>query len=139
MRENQAVEFKESWRDEYLKWICGFANAQGGRLVIGKNDQGTVVGVKGAGRLMEELPNKIRDLLGIMVAVNSMSSEGKDWVEIVVDPYPHPVSYLGRYYVRSGSTNQEIRGAALDRFLLGKQGRHLGWRARSICGDGRSG
>ena len=28
--ENQNVEFKENWRDEYLKWICGFANAQGG-------------------------------------------------------------------------------------------------------------
>ena len=25
--ENQNIEFKESWRDEYLKWICGFANA----------------------------------------------------------------------------------------------------------------
>ena len=28
--ENQDIEFKESWRDEYLKWICGFANAKGG-------------------------------------------------------------------------------------------------------------
>ena len=28
--ESQNIEFKESWRDEYLKWICGFANAQGG-------------------------------------------------------------------------------------------------------------
>jgi ATP-dependent DNA helicase RecG len=25
--ENQNNEFKESWRDEYIKWICGFANA----------------------------------------------------------------------------------------------------------------
>lgn len=23
------IEFKESWRDEYLKWICYFANVQG--------------------------------------------------------------------------------------------------------------
>ena len=29
--ESQNIEWKESWRDEYLKWICGFANAQGGR------------------------------------------------------------------------------------------------------------
>jgi hypothetical protein len=26
MSENQSVEFKENWKDEYLKWICGFAN-----------------------------------------------------------------------------------------------------------------
>ena len=30
--ESQNIEFKESWRDEYQKWICGFANAQGGIL-----------------------------------------------------------------------------------------------------------
>lgn len=24
--ENQSIEYKQSWRDEYLKWICGFAN-----------------------------------------------------------------------------------------------------------------
>ena len=27
MAESQNVEYKESWREEYLKWICGFANA----------------------------------------------------------------------------------------------------------------
>ena len=30
--ESQNIEYKQSWRDEYLKWICGFANAQGGRI-----------------------------------------------------------------------------------------------------------
>jgi len=30
LMETQNIEFKESWRDECLKWICGFANAQGG-------------------------------------------------------------------------------------------------------------
>lgn len=40
MAENQNVEYKESWRDEYLKWICGFANAQGGILYIGVDDKG---------------------------------------------------------------------------------------------------
>jgi hypothetical protein len=29
MSESQNIEYKSSWRDEYLKWICGFANAQG--------------------------------------------------------------------------------------------------------------
>ena len=31
-QENQCLEWKESWRDEYLKWIAGFANANGGIL-----------------------------------------------------------------------------------------------------------
>lgn len=46
MAESQNIEWKESWRDEYLKWICGFANAQGGKIYIGTRDDGTVVGVQ---------------------------------------------------------------------------------------------
>ena len=29
-KEDQNIEYKQSWHDEYLKWIFGFANAQGG-------------------------------------------------------------------------------------------------------------
>ena len=46
IEESQNIEHKESWRDEYLKWICGFANAQGGRVYIGVNDDRQVVGVE---------------------------------------------------------------------------------------------
>ena len=49
--ESQNTEWKESWRDEYLKWICGFANAQGGTIIIGMNDVGTIVGVPDAAKL----------------------------------------------------------------------------------------
>lgn len=124
MNEHQQVEWKESWRDEYLKWISAFANAEGGLLVIGKNDRGQVVGVRDAQKLLVDLPNKVRDVLGILVKVNLRESGGTAYVEIAVDPYPYPVSYKGEYHVRSGSTKQELKGAALDRFLLGKQGRH---------------
>ena len=36
MKEHQHLEWKQHWRDEYLKWVCGFVNAQGGTLMIGK-------------------------------------------------------------------------------------------------------
>ena len=123
MKENQHIEWKESWRDEYLKWISGFANAEGGVLVIGRNDKGKVVGVPNARKLLVDLPNKVRDLLGIVVAVNLKRTAGKDTIEIAVEPYPYPVSYKGEYHVRSGSTKQELKGAALDRFLLHRQGK----------------
>ena len=41
-----------------------------------------------------------------------------------MEPQPHPVSYKGEYHYRSGSTRQELKGAALSRFLLRKQGLH---------------
>jgi ATP-dependent DNA helicase RecG len=40
-----------------------------------------------------------------------------------VEPYPYPVSHKGEYHFRSGSTKQELKGAALDKFLLRRQGR----------------
>jgi ATP-dependent DNA helicase RecG len=123
MKENQQVEWKSSWRDDYLKWICGFANAEGGTLIIGRDDRGVAVGVEDARRLMEEIPNKVRDILGIMVDVNLREVDGRDTVEILVAAYPNPISYKGEYYYRSGSTNQMLKGSALDRFLLRKHGR----------------
>jgi ATP-dependent DNA helicase RecG len=124
MKESQQVEWKSSWRDDYLRWICGFANAEGGRLIIGRDDRGVAVGVKDAAKLMEEIPNKVRDILGIMVDVNLRKVDGKELVEIRVEPYPSPISYKGEYYYRSGSTKQELKGAALEQFLLKKRGRH---------------
>ncbi|MBI2364287.1 MAG: transcriptional regulator, partial [Deltaproteobacteria bacterium] len=92
-------------------------------LHIGRNNKGVVVGVPNAARLLEEIPNKVRDILGIVVDVNLRKERGKEWLEIVVEPHSYPVSYKGEYHVRSGSTKLELRGAALDRFLLRKQGR----------------
>lgn len=38
MAEKHNVEWKEVWKDEYLNWICGFANAQGRTIYIGIDD-----------------------------------------------------------------------------------------------------
>ncbi len=123
MKESQNTEWKASWRDDHLRWVCGFANAGGGALVIGRDDKGRLVGIADATRLLEELPNKIRDLLGIVVEVNLRSEGGVEYLEVVTPAYPSPISYRGHYYQRSGSTLQELKGAALDRFLLRRQGR----------------
>ena len=94
MAEHQTIEWKQSWRKEYLKWICGYANAQGGTLYIGKDDD-----------------------------VNLHTENGLDYIEINVDKYPSLISYHGKYYYRSGSTMHEITGAELDRKLLMSQGK----------------
>jgi len=123
MPETQNIEYKSSWRDEYLKWICGFANAQGGTLFIGKDDNGNVVGLKDASKLLEDLPNKITTVLGIICDVNLHETEKGDYIEVVVESQPNPVNYKGEYHYRSGSTKQELKGAALDKFLLQKYGK----------------
>lgn len=124
MSESQNIEYKQSWRDEYLKWVCGFANADGGTIFIGKDDSGKVLGINDAKRLLEEIPNKVRDVLGILVDVNFYETKEGDFLEIIVEPYPNSVNYKGQYHYRSGSTKQELKGVALDKFLLQKKGKH---------------
>ena len=92
--------------------------------MIGKNDNGEIVGVKNPLRLLEDIPSKVQSQLGIVVDVNLQSDGERESLEIKVDPHPNPISYKGEYHYRSGSTKQVLRGAALTRFLLGKQGRN---------------
>ena len=132
MSENQNIEWKASWRDEYLKWICGFANAQGGKIYIGTNDSGAIIGVTDGKKLLEDIPNKIQTILGIVADVNLLTEDGKDYIEIVVNPSNFPVNYKGEYHYRSGSTKQQLRGIALTDFLASKTG--LRWEGVPISG-----
>ncbi|MHB1179823.1 MAG: AlbA family DNA-binding domain-containing protein [Daejeonella sp.] len=132
MPEQQNIEYKQSWHDDYLKWVCGFANALGGIIFIGKDDNGKVVGVDDYKKLIEDLPNKIRNTMGISTEVNLHEEKaspndsvgrGKHFIEIITHPYSVPISVRGRYYYRSGSTKQELTGTSLNEFLLKKSGK----------------
>ena len=125
MPEKQDIEWKTSWHDKYLEWICGFANAQGGKLYIGCDDDGGVTGLDDATikDLLESLPNKCRNTMGIIPDVNLLQKGGKPYLEIDVCPYPSPISLRGRYYMRSGSMTTELTGPALEEFVLRRNGR----------------
>lgn len=123
VQESQNIEFKESWRDEYLKWICGFANAQGGKLYIGVADNGEVCGLQDAKKLMEDIPNKIVNSMGLVADVNLHEQDELAYIGVTITSSNVPISYKGKYYYRSGSTMQEMNGAALQHFILKKMGR----------------
>lgn len=122
MPETQNTEWKSKWKDEYLEWICGYANAQGGKIFIGCDDEGNVIGLQNARKLLEDIPNKIRDAMGIIVGVNLLEKASKEYLEIDVPAYPIGISCKGIYYYRSGSTRQILTGPALEAFLLRKRG-----------------
>ncbi len=80
------------------------------------------VGVKDVKKLMEDIPNKVRDVLGILVDINLHVENGLDYLEIIVKPSIHAVSYKGEFHYRSGATKQHLVGQALTQFLLKKSG-----------------
>ena len=123
MAEKQNVEYKSSWHDDYLKWVCGFANAIGGIIYIGIDDNGDVVHLADYARLLEDIPNRIRNAMGIICDVQLHEDEGKKYISIKVNPYTVAVSLRGRYYYRSGSAKMELTGLELNEFLLKKAGK----------------
>jgi len=221
--ESQKTEYKSSWQEDYFSWISGYANAEGGTIFIGVNDDGYVVGVKDTRFLLDTLPNQISSFLGITVSIDHgyvngvghnlkyqsvpddvsqkpenlyargilteqalndidadpgntadvtddvqalfdaapgfvkqlrQSQENRDririklstwkkenpvfinsdgtveYVWITVPVYSHGVPYHGRYYIRSGGTTKELKGAALSRFLYDKVG--INWDAAPV-------
>jgi ATP-dependent DNA helicase RecG len=132
LTENQNIEYKLTWRDEYLKWICGFSNAQGGKIFIGLDDKGEITGVEDYKKLMDEIPNKVVNHLGLVVDVNLHKKGSKHYIEIEVPVNTVPISYHGIYHYRSGSTKQELKGPALHKFLLQKIG--VSWEQQIVPG-----
>lgn len=123
MPEDQNIEYKSTWHNDWLKIICGFANAKGGTLQVGKSDDGNVVGLIDYNRLMEDIPNKIKNHLGIIAEVNLFGTSQNNFIEIIVPEYSVAISYHSRYYFRTGSTTSELTGSALTDFLIRKSGR----------------
>jgi len=121
-KESQTVECKQTWRNDCLKAVSAFANSAGGVLIIGLDDRGKPSGLKNVKRLLEDIPNTIRNKLGIIPSVELSTKSKKDIIKITVVPCSVPISYNGKYYLRSGSTVQELQGKDLAEFLLRKTG-----------------
>ncbi len=121
-KESQTVEYKQNWRVDCLKAISAFANSDGGNLIIGLDDKGEPSGLKNVKRQLEDIPNTIRNKLGIIPSVERSKTNKKDIIKITVTPCSVPISYNGKYYLRSGSTVQELKGKNLADFLMKKSG-----------------
>lgn len=120
--EDQRTEWKESWKDEYLKTICAFANTEGGVMTIGVDDRGNIIGIDKPEKLLKQLPDKIRNKLGIVPFVKLESAQPPYTISITVQKAPTSVTLDGKLYVRSGSTTQMISGRELELFMMERAG-----------------
>lgn len=63
MDEGKMIEFKREYTDDIKKTIVAFANADGGTIYIGIQDDGTVVGVTDADDVILRMTNASRDAI----------------------------------------------------------------------------
>jgi ATP-dependent DNA helicase RecG len=85
-RETHNTEYKQAWHDDHLKTVCAFANSYGGTLYLGKDDEGNAKGLIHAKKYLEEIPNKIKDLLGFIPEIRHKKENGKEIITIKIKP-----------------------------------------------------
>lgn len=117
MKESQSIEYKEIWKDEYLKWIAGFANASGGKLYIGINDAGEVIGAKNDNKLLEDIPNKIVSILGIIPEVHLLEKENKKYIEVIIYPSRPYNKTIAEIFFKTGFI--EAWGRGISKIITG--------------------
>ena len=106
--ETQKNEYKSSWHDHYYEWISGYANANGGTLYIGVNDDGYVIGLKDSKYLLDTLPNQVNSLMGITISIDhgcvSMRGDNLKYDEVPRDIAQKPENL----YVRGILTKKAL-------------------------------
>lgn len=127
--ENNQEEWKEIWDASYLKAIAAFYNTDGGRMIIGRRDDGEFVGLKDPKSDAKKISDTISNKLHISPNVHIQDFDGKLCVVIDVSAGSRMVSLDSRFYRRVGNTNQELSGDELKVALLGED--RMSWLDRT--------
>ena len=113
--EGYNLEFKENFTDSLDKEMCAFANSVGGRILLGVNDKGAIVGVNPTNRLKSQIQNISRNLdpkLGVVI-------EAVENVLIITVPEGNnkPYSISGKFYERQGTNTQQLTRDEIREFF----------------------
>ncbi len=121
--ENRGLEFKTAdVRPEGLaREITAFSNTNGGTVLIGIDDNGSVIGVSSRDNIEEWAANVVRNNIvpSTSPEINLVSCQGKQvlWIEVprgVNKPYQ---TIDGKYWIRVGSTNRMATKEELSRLF----------------------
>jgi ATP-dependent DNA helicase RecG len=107
--ESQTVEFKTSFNVETIETLVAFANAKGGSVYIGVADTGDVIGVLLGKETTIQWINEIKSKTepSLIPDVETIKIEKKQIVVLSITEFPiKPVSVKGKYYKRTGNSNQ---------------------------------
>ena len=101
------VEFKESLDKSIGKEICAFANGNGGKILLGVTDDGTIKGASISNKLKSEIQNYARNI-DPQPIINISSVENILIID-VPEGKNKPYSANGRFYLRIGTNCQQLK------------------------------
>ncbi len=116
--EGHSEEWKEVWKNEHLHTVAAFHNTAGGVLIIGRRDDGTVVGVESPKKVLKTISDTISNKLHVMAEVKLVTVDGKNCISVNVPKGDSMVDCDGIFYIRIGNTTQTVSGSELKVLLL---------------------
>ena len=126
--ESETVELKAGYVDEIKKEIIAFANTQGGTILIGVEDDGSVCGVENADHVIQQISNAARDAIKPDVTMflhyETKTVGDRTVVEVGVQCGAHRPYYLASkglrpegVYVRQGTSSVPASDTAIRRMI----------------------
>ena len=126
--ESETVELKEIVVDDIKKEIIAFANCEGGKLYIGVQDDGTVIGVNDSDGVALQISNMVRDAIKpdmtMFLHYETISENGKHVVLVDVQRGTERPYYIAKkglrpegVYVRQGYSSVPATDTAIRKMI----------------------
>ena len=109
--ESGSTEFKLSFQKEVIESVVAFANAKGGKIFIGVNDVGEIVGISINNESLQKYINTIKQNTqpNLVVDIEEYKIENKTVLVVDIQEQPvKPIAYKNRYYKRVKNSNHQM-------------------------------
>jgi ATP-dependent DNA helicase RecG len=109
LKETLHIEFKPNFNEDVIETLVAFANAKGGKTLVGVDDKGKplknfTIGKESVQKWLNEIKTKTQPQ--IIPDWEIVDYKGSEIVEFSIQEYPiKPVSTRGKYYKRIGNAN----------------------------------
>jgi len=133
MIENSRLEFKRTFTEEIKKELVAFANTDGGELIIGLADDGSVVGVENPDQVSAQVTNMLRDAISpditLISRVEIRFQDNKALIHVTVNRGSKRPYYIAKkgmtssgVYVRHGNTSAPASADAIREMIRDTDG-----------------
>lgn len=128
MKENKQLEYKEKVTNTFLKTVSAFSNYEGGKIIFGISDDGTVKGVSNPRETCLDIENKINDSISPQPDYELSIKEGDNTILLEVKAGSNrPYLYKSKAYKRNDTATIEVDALELSRLIL--KGRNIKYEA----------
>ena len=135
-RESETVELKAIVVNDIRKEIIAFANGMGGKLYIGVQDDGTVIGVDDPDEVSLQISNMVRDAikpdLTMFLHYRTIEQDGKMIVAIDIQQGTERPYYIAKkglrpegVYIRQGYSSVPATNTMIRRMIKETDGDHF--------------